>query len=111
MRTPPDQVIPYDFLALRHFHHVMSTYTPIYVSSSPFYLPSNERETLSHNDYYQILQSSFDRNLSLGYNRLFGVYEEFTSGSTNIPRKCLRPSISWHLEFLRLRDILDYARA
>lgn len=39
---------------------------------------------------------------------LFKNYEEYTSGSTGKPKQCLRTSLSWHIEFLRLRELLDF---
>lgn len=64
---------------------------------------------LSHADFLTDARAAAQQIVESRSQNVFINYEEFTSGTTGNQKQCLRPSISWHLEFRRLRDLLDWA--
>ncbi|MDX8353243.1 hypothetical protein, partial [Cognatiyoonia sp. IB215182] len=74
-----------------------------------YYLPTETKRVLGHLDFLSESKIAAQRVVECCSQNVFINYEEFTSGSTGNKKQCLRPSISWHLEFSRLRDLLDWA--
>ena len=60
-------------------------------------------------NYFDVVKDAVEPVLRAKSQNIFVNYEEFTSGSTGLPKQCLRPSISWHMEFLRLRELVGSA--
>ena len=105
------QKLPSDNIALAHFSDLIFSYRSVFSNvKSRFYL---RNEIAACNGYADFKREISDACKNIRENTndfLFRTYEEFTSGSSGEPKKCIRPSISLHLEFMRLRDLLDGCR-
>lgn len=71
------------------------------------YLRTKIKTALGRSDFLTEVEAVAQNVASSRSQGVFINYEESTSGTTGSPKQCLRPSISWHLEFQRLRDLLD----
>ncbi len=101
--------IPEDKISRRFFIDLINAYPPAsnYQNDSRIYLQARFYEISNREDFFNCAINASEKISKSRSQNVFINYEEFTSGSTGNPKQCLRPSISWHLEFKRLRDLLD----
>lgn len=102
--------LEYDGLSWKYFEDILVQYHPQFpvTSGRRLYLPTTLTANGAADEYYRRIEFAARNSNSKAWTDLFLTYRDFTSGSTGEKKDCLRPSISIHLELLRLRDILDY---
>lgn len=98
-----------DRVSRQYFCELLDSYPAAsrYELKARNYLTPAEPELHDGESFLTLANDAADQVVNNRAQNVFVNYEEFTSGSTGRPKQCLRPSISWHLEFKRLRDLLD----
>jgi hypothetical protein len=102
--------LEYDGLSWKYFEGILAEYHPQFPAplGRRLYLPMAPTKDAYPEEYYKKIQGLAQSSNFRPWKNLFLTYLDFTSGSTGEKKDCFRPSVSIHLEILRLRDILDY---
>lgn len=110
MSFQPTSIIE-DKVSRRFFGGLLEAYPTAFTlaPTKRYYLPRETKRVIGHLDFLSESKIAAQRVVECRSQNVFINYEEFTSGSTGKKKQCLRPSISWHIEFSRLRDLLDWA--
>lgn len=100
-----------DKVSRRFFNDLLEAYPSViqYPPKCRYYLRTKTKTALGSSEFLAEVEAAAQRIVASRSQNVFINYEESTSGTTGSPKQCLRPSISWHLEFRRLRDVLDLA--
>lgn len=109
MNTLMTRELDYDGLSREFFKEILCKYYPQFDidASKRRYLNVSASDISSTQKYFELLKQSVRNNQIPSLQKLFSTYVDFTTGSTGSKKICIRPSVSLHLEHLRLRDLLD----